>query len=105
MAISRSFPIYPKQASVNRAQKNKRVTLKPPIGGWNTRDDPVNMPITDATALINLIPRTGHVEMRGGYAEHSTVQVDTAVEGDGTNYLDGGDIAAFDFAETADFSV
>jgi len=29
----------------------------------------------------------------------------TAVESDGTNYLDGGDVAAFDFGATQDFSV
>lgn len=72
MAISRPFQIYPRQASVNRGQKNKRVTVPPPVGGWNSRDEPGQMPATDAGDLINLIPRHGFVEMRGGYASHST---------------------------------
>ena len=105
MGIGRPFQIYPKQASVNRKQKNKRVTIPSPTGGWNTRDDPTNMPVNDAVELINLIPRHGFCEMRGGYEAVSTLNSNTGVQTDTTNYLDGGDIAAFDFGATQDFSV
>lgn len=72
MAISRPFRIYPRQASVPRNQSNKRLTVPPPIGGWNARDEPSQMSPTDAGDLINLIPRRGFVQMRGGYEAHST---------------------------------
>ena len=72
MGIGRPFQIYPKQASVNRRQVNRRITVPAPTGGWNTRDDPTNMPVNDAAELINMIPRQGFCEMRGGYESHST---------------------------------
>jgi len=72
MAISRPFRIFPRRASVPRSQSNKRISIPPPIGGWNSRDEPINMAPTDAGDLINLIPRTGFVQMRSGYASHST---------------------------------
>lgn len=72
MAITQPFPIYPKQASVNRSQANRRVAVPAPVGGWNTRDAPLNTGPSDAISLINLIPRQGFVELRGGYESHST---------------------------------
>lgn len=72
MAIARPFPIYPKQASVDRTQSNQRLTLPAPTGGWNTRDAPTNMQLNEAVELINMVPRQGFVEMRGGYESHST---------------------------------
>jgi hypothetical protein len=63
------------------------------------------MGITDATDLVNFFPEINQVTVRGGYIEHATIEVDTAVVGDGTNYLDGGDIAAFDFGASADFTI
>ncbi len=72
MAIPQPFQIYPKQASVNRAKSNIRVTIPPPIGGWNTRDEPSALPFTDALEMINVIPRHGFVEQRPGYESHST---------------------------------
>jgi len=72
MAISRPFQIYPKQASVERGQFNRRIVIPAPTGGWNTRDDPTVMPINDAVSLINMVPKHGYVELRGGYEPHST---------------------------------
>lgn len=64
--------------------------LPAPTGGWNTRDAPTNMQLNDAVELINMIPRQGFCEMRGGYESHSTGvgsgDVDLCVEYyDGTN--------------------
>lgn len=72
MGISQPFPIYPRQASVPRNQSNRMVTLPSPVGGWNTRDDPTNMPPQDAVRLKNMVPRHNYCEMRGGYESHST---------------------------------
>lgn len=72
MALTQPFPIYPRQASVERGQFNRRIMIPAPTGGWNTRDAPTAMPINDAVSLINLIPRHGYVEMRGGYESWST---------------------------------
>ncbi len=63
------------------------------------------MPPNDAVQLINMIPRHGFAEMRGGHEVHSNIESNTGALSDGTNYLDGGDIAAFDFANTQDFSL
>lgn len=88
MAITQPFPIYPTQATVNRGQFNRRIEIPAPTGGWNTRDHPTVMPANDAVSLINLIPRHGFVEMRGGYESYSTGvgsgDVDLCVE-----YFDG----------------
>ncbi len=72
MAINRPFQIFPRRASVPRSQSNKRVTVPPPTGGWNARDLPSQMAPTDAVELINMIPRRGFVEMRGGYESFVT---------------------------------
>ena len=72
MAISQPFPIYPKQASVERGQFNRRIVIPAPTGGWNTRDTPTAMAVNDAVSLINMIPRQGFCEMRGGYESYST---------------------------------
>lgn len=72
MAITRPFQIYPNQASVDRSQKAQRVTIPAPTGGWNTRDAPTALPPNDASVLINMVPKIGFVEMRGGYVSHST---------------------------------
>jgi hypothetical protein len=61
--------------------------------------------MNDAIELINMVPRNGFCEMRGGYAEHSLIEPNTGIQGDGTNYLDGGDAAVLDFNATADLSV
>jgi hypothetical protein len=81
------------------------VTLPPPIGGWNTRDDPVRMEPTDATHLVNFYPEINEVKVRGGYVVHADIEDNTGVQTDTTNYLDGGDIAAFEFGASQDFSV
>ena len=104
MAISRPFQIYPKQASVNRQQTSRRLPLPPPIGGWNTRDEPGFMPVEDAVELINAIPRQGYVQMRGGYEPHSYVDANSGVQSDGTNYLSAGDQPELDFG-TGDFTI
>lgn len=72
MATNPQFLIGQRRATVNRSQRNKRLTLPAPFGGWNSRDEPSNMPLQDAGDLINLIPRHGYVQMRGGYESHST---------------------------------
>jgi hypothetical protein len=46
--------------------------MKPPFGGWNSRDNPAEMQPNEAVSLINLIPRPGYVEMRGGYESYAT---------------------------------
>lgn len=43
-------------------------SLPAPTGGWNTRDNIEEMPISDAVKMVNFIPRNGYVELRGGSA-------------------------------------
>ena len=56
MGISQAQLIYPTPTSLPRGQKSRKISLPPPIGGWNTRDDPAQMGITDATDLVNFFP-------------------------------------------------
>ena len=105
MGISQPRLIYPTPTSLPRSQKSRKVSLPPPVGGWNTRDDPVRMEPTDATDLVNFFPEINQVSVRGGYIEHATLESNTGIKADGTNYLDGGDIAAFDFGASQDFTV
>ena len=72
MPISQPYRIYPKQASVERGQFNRRILIPAPTGGWNTRDTPTAMAPNDAVALVNMIPRHGFCELRGGYESYST---------------------------------
>ncbi len=104
MGISQPRLIYPTPTSLPRSQKSRKVSLPPPVGGWNTRDDPVRMEPTDATDLINFFPEINQVVVRGGYTEHATLEVDTAVEVDGTNTLEATDSNDHDFG-TGDFSL
>lgn len=84
MGVSPRVPIYPTPTSLPRNRKSSRVTLPPPIGGWNTRDDPVRMAPTDATHLVNFYPEINQVGARRGYIEHATGvgsgNVDTVAE-------------------------
>ena len=84
MSIDQPTLIYPTPASVNRSPKAKKVSIPPPIGGWNTRDDPVQMQSTDATHLVNFFPESNQVAMRRGFSSHATGvgsgNVDTVVE-------------------------
>jgi hypothetical protein len=47
--------------------------LSAPIGGLNSRDNPEQMPETDAIVFENAISTAGHVEMRKGYEYLLTV--------------------------------
>lgn len=47
-------------------------TLPAPTGGWNTRDNEANMPVTKATVLDNWFPRAADVVVRPGCQEHAT---------------------------------
>lgn len=42
-----------------------------PVGGWNARDALDKMPAEDAVKLVNMIPRAGYVQSRGGYQVHA----------------------------------
>lgn len=46
--------------------------LKPPTGGWNTRDTIADMREGDAILLDNFFPRPGDVTMRKGAEDHTT---------------------------------
>ncbi len=46
-----------------------------PVGGWNARDSLATMPLTDAVALDNWMPKSSYVELRGGYTEHTAESV------------------------------
>lgn len=91
MGVTRRVPIYPTPASLPRNRKSRQVSLLPPIGGWNTRDDPAQMPSTDATHLVNMWPDSNEVTVRRGYIEHATGvgagNVDTVAE-----FSDGADV-------------
>lgn len=47
------------------------IFIPAPIGGWNARDALDKMESTDAVKLVNLIPRAGFVQSRGGYSGHA----------------------------------
>jgi hypothetical protein len=58
---------------VKAPQRQRIATIKqlsPPVGGWNARDALADMPITDAVALDNFMPKASFVELRGGYVSH-----------------------------------
>lgn len=59
-----------------------------------------------AVKEVNVQPKyaTG-ADSTMGVVDNIVVGANTAIKGDGTNYLDGGDIAAFDFGATQDFSI
>ena len=84
MGIIQPRQIYPTPTSLPRNRKSTRVTLPPPVGGWNTRDDPVQMALTDATHLVNFYPEVNEVAVRRGFTEHATGvgagDVDTVAE-------------------------
>jgi len=69
-----------------RRATSRRVTLPPPIGGWNTRDDPAQMTPVDATHLVNFYPEINQVRVRRGYIEHADTvgagNVDTVISFD-----------------------
>lgn len=46
---------------------SKLLTISPPTGGLNTRDDYANMPSNQAIVLDNLIPEQTFLRSRGGY--------------------------------------
>lgn len=77
-------PLITSRTQTGRQAVSRRVSLPPPIGGWNTRDDPVQMRPIDATHLKNFWPRRRDVQMRRGYTEYATGvgsgNVDTVVE-------------------------
>lgn len=72
MGLSQPRLIYPTPISLPRNRKSQSVQLPPPVGGWNTRDDPVRMSPTDATHLVNFYPEINEVAVRRGYVEHAT---------------------------------
>lgn len=84
MGIDRPYQIYPTPTGLPRGRRAQRRSIPPPIGGWNTRDDPAQMRMTDATQLINWYPRLRDVVVRNGYISHATgvgsTNVDTVVE-------------------------
>lgn len=43
-----------------------------PVGGWNVRDSIDQMKEIDAVKLDNWIPRSGRLELRGGYSSYAT---------------------------------
>lgn len=55
-----------------RAQVSEVFSAPAPIGGWNARDALANMPIEDATKLINWFPTASDVRLRGGSEIHGT---------------------------------
>lgn len=47
-------------------------TLPAPTGGWNTRDNEANMPVTKASVMENWFPRAADVVLRPGCLEWAT---------------------------------
>ena len=47
-------------------------SIPAPVGGWNARDALAAVPPTDAVKLVNLIPRAGYVQSRGGFTIHAS---------------------------------
>lgn len=54
------------------AQTGQVKTLPAPTGGWNTRDNEANMPITKATVLENWFPLASSVAVRPGCLSYAT---------------------------------
>lgn len=60
------------QKQSSRAQHSQTRIVPAPIGGLNARDALASMDPKDAVILDNLLPRTGDVQSRKGYASHVT---------------------------------
>ena len=54
-------------------QKTQMFTQRPPVGGWNTRDDIANMDPGDAPYLENWFPDTTAVRVRKGCRHYAVV--------------------------------
>jgi len=56
------------------AQKanSKAVSLSAPVGGWNARNSLAEMPISDASSIVNMFPLTTEIQLRKGYTRHAT---------------------------------
>lgn len=50
----------------------KGVSVPPPVGGLNARDELANMDARDALILTNYFPGTSSVDLRSGFSEHAT---------------------------------
>lgn len=61
-----------RRPKVQHAQIATVKSIPAPLKGWNARDGLAEMDQMDAVTLDNWFPGTSYVEMRGGYAEHTT---------------------------------
>lgn len=52
--------------------KSKSVSIPAPCGGWNGRDSLAEMPITDASNIVNWFPLTTELQLRKGYTQYAT---------------------------------
>ncbi|MDD4971856.1 MAG: hypothetical protein PHT07_20720 [Paludibacter sp.] len=52
--------------------KSRSVSIPAPVGGWNARDSLADMPITDASNIVNWFPLTTELELRKGYTRYAT---------------------------------
>lgn len=80
----------------------KSLTIASPVGGWNARDALADMPVTDAVALDNLMPKAHAVELRGGYVSHVTEgNTDIISESAADLTTESGDFLAIEDTTTA----
>lgn len=62
-------PLRQKSARGRIAQSR---SMPAPVGGWNARDSLADMKPHYAITLNNWFPKTNYLEIRGGYASHTT---------------------------------
>ncbi len=82
----------------------KKIVKVRPLGGIVSDLPPFEVAPEFYTQGNNVHFRSSFAERTKGHAQ-VYVNPNTGVKGDGTNYLDGGDIAAFDFGATQDFTI
>src|SRR5678816_2360910 len=64
--------LQPLRSNPQRQRKAQGKSIPPPVEGWDAVSPLANMSPKRAIALENWFPQPGFVEVRKGYASHST---------------------------------
>ena len=64
------------QEARNLARGSAAITIPAPTGGLNRREAEADMPLDQATRLVNLVPEAQRVRKRGGYRTHVHLGID-----------------------------
>ena len=72
--------LQPLQNNSGKSPTSRSGTIPAPVKGWNAKDALADMDEEFAIELENVFPNMTDVEVRGGYASHSTGNGSGAVE-------------------------